>query len=139
MEDFIISETRKIFWKAINRFGENDKVDPQETSILMGLEREDGGEQTLTYRICYHHIPVRETNIMELLGVKIDLKMYSLLVPPQIKKILENFQEEDKSKKVEVCVYLDRKEDEQVIYFLYNDGQKIRDFELKDVLKLEIP
>jgi hypothetical protein len=72
-------------------------------------------------------------------GVKIDLKMYSLLVPPQIKKILENFQEEDKSKKVEVCVYLDRKEDEQVIYFLYNDGQKIRDFELKDVLKLEIP
>ena len=89
MEDFIISETRKIFWKAINRFGENDKVDPQETSILMGLEREDGGEQTLTYRICYHHIPVRETNIMELLGVKIDLKMYSLLVPPQIKKILD--------------------------------------------------
>ena len=32
--------------------------------------------------------------MMEILGVLIDLKGYSLLVPPQIKKIIENFETE---------------------------------------------
>jgi hypothetical protein len=138
MEDFIISETTKIFSKAIKRFGKNDEVDPQQVSILMGLEKGEDEEQTLTYKVCHHHKPVRETKIMEILGVKIDLKAYSLLVPPQIKKILENFQQEHKSNGVEVCVYLDREDDEEVIYFLYNDGQIVKQFMLQDVLKLEI-
>jgi len=59
-------------------------------------------------------------------------------VPPQIKKIIENFQSELQSKNVEVCVYLDRKDDNEVLYFLYNDGALLKDFLLQDVLKLEL-
>lgn len=138
MEDFIISETTKIFSKAIKRFAKKDKVDQSEVSILLGLQDEGEGEQTLTYKVCHHHQPVRETKIMEILGVLIDLKAYSMLVPPQIKKILENFQIELNSKNIEVCVYLHREEDDDVIYFLFNDGQLVKKFELADVLKLEI-
>lgn len=138
MEEFIISETTKIFSKAIKRFAKNDKVDQNEVSILLGLENDGEGEQTLIYKVCHHHKPVRGTRIMEILGVLIDLKGYSLLVPPQIKKILENFQIELNSKDVEVCVYLHREEDDEVIYFLFNDGQLVKQFALQDVLKLEI-
>lgn len=137
MEEFIISETTKIFSKAIKRFGKNDKVDPQDVSILMCLE-EQGDDTNLVFKICHNYQVVKETTMMGILGVLIDLKGYSLLVPPQIKKILENFQQELNSKKVEVCVYLHREEDDEVIYFLFNEGQLVKQFLLQDVLKLEM-
>jgi hypothetical protein len=59
-------------------------------------------------------------------------------VPPQIKKIIENFESELQSKNVEVCVYLDREDDNEVRYFLYNDGAFLKEFLLQDVLKLEL-
>jgi hypothetical protein len=137
MEDFIINETKKIFNKAIKRFSKNDKVEQEQVSILLYLKEEDG-EMVTGFKVCHHHQPVRDTKMMEILGVLIDLKGYSMLVPPQIKKIIENFQSELQSKNVEVCVYLDRKDDNEVLYFLYNDGALLKDFLLQDVLKLEL-
>ncbi len=116
MEEFIINETKKIFNKAIKKFSKNDKVEQEEVSILLYLKEEDG-ERVTGYKVCHHHQPVRETKMMEILGVLIDLKGYSMLVPPQIKKIIENFESELHSKNVEVCVYLDREEDSEVRYF----------------------
>ena len=137
MEDFIINETKKIFNKAIKRFSKNDKVEQEQVSILLYLKEEDG-EMVTGFKVCHHHHPVKETKMMEILGVLIDLKGYSMLVPPQIKKIIENFQYELQSKNVELCVYLDRKDDNEVLYFLYNDGAFLKDFLLQDVLKLEL-
>ena len=137
MEEFIINETKKIFSKAIKRFSKDDKVEQEEVSILLYLKEEDGERQT-AYKVCHHHLPVRDSRIMEILGVRIDLKGYSLLVPPQIKKIIENFETELKSTSIEVCVYLDREDDDEVRYFLYNDGAFLKEFLLQDVLKLEL-
>jgi hypothetical protein len=81
---------------------------------------------------------------MDILGVSIDFKGYSMLVPPQIKKILENFSQELNSTNVEVMVYLGREdenddEDEnEVIYFLYDAKRKVKRFKLSEVLKLQI-
>ena len=137
MEDFIVNETKKIFNKAIKKFSKNDKVEQEEVSILLYLKEED--EESVTgFKVCHHHQPVRDTKMMEILGVLIDLKGYSLLVPPQIKKIIENFQSELQSKNVEVCVYLDREDDNEVRYFLYNDGAFMKELLLQDVLKLEL-
>lgn len=136
MEDFIISETTKIFSKAINRFSKNDKQNPLNTSILLSLSNDE--EKKVEYQICFDHQPVKKSSIMEVLGVKIDLKGYSLLVPPQIKKIIENFITELGSESVEVSVYLDREDENQVMYFLYKDGHLVKRFELQDVLKLEL-
>jgi len=137
MEDFIVNETKKIFNKAIKRFAKNDKVEQEEVSILLYLKEEDAERHT-AYKICHHHVPVRDSRIMEILGVIIDIKGYSMLVPPQIKKIIENFETELKSTAVEVCVYLNREDDDEVRYFLYNDGAFVKEFLLQDVLKLEI-
>lgn len=137
MQDFIVNETTKIFNKAIKRFGKEDKVCLEEVSILLYL-KEDGEDRETGYKVCHYHQPVRETKIMEILGVRIDLKGYSIIVPPQIKKILENFETELGSKNVEVCVYLSREEDSEVRYFLYNDGAFVKEFLLENVLKFEL-
>ena len=137
MQEFIVGETTKIFNKAIKRFSKTDKIESEEVSILLYLKEEEG-EREVGYKICHHHQPVRETKIMEILGVKIDLKMYSIIVPPQIKKILENFETELSSKEVEVCVYLSREEENEIRFFLYNQGTLLSEFKLEDVLKLEM-
>ena len=136
MEEFIISETTKIFSKAINRFSKNEKQNPLNTSLILSLSEDE--EKKVEYQICFEHQPVRKLSIMEVLGVKIDLKGYSLLVPPQIKKIIENFITELGSESAEVSVYLDREDENQVMYFLYKDGHLVKRFELQDVLKLEL-
>lgn len=136
MEEFIISETTKIFSKAINRFAKNEKQNPLNTSFLLSIGEDE--EKKVEYQLCFEHQPVKKISIMEVLGVKIDLKGYSLLVPPQIKKIIENFALELGSNKVEVSIYLDREDENQVMYFLYKDAHLVKRFELQDVLKLEL-
>lgn len=137
MQDFILSETRKIFNKAIKRFSKKDGVEDTEVSLLLYLK--DGEEEKeVGYKVCHHHSPVRETTIMEILGVMIDLKGYSLFVPPQIKKILEDFEKELGSSEIEVCVYLSREDEDEVIYFLYKQKKLIRKFELESVLNIEV-
>lgn len=138
MIDIVVSETEKIFCKAIKTFSKKDMLDQTQVSFLLSLTEVDG-ENVVKYEVCHEHIPVRETNIKEILGVKnIDFKGYTYFVPPKIKKILEDFSESLKSKDVEVAVYLNRENEDKVRYFLYDKTQKINEFHLKDVLKIEI-
>ncbi len=144
MQDFITNETKKIFSKAIKRYAKNDGIEEENVSILLHLfdegELDENGEleRKVGYKICHNYTPVKSVSIMEILGVKIDLKMYSVLVPPQIKNILESFETETGSKDVEVGVYLDRNDSDEVNYFLFNSGQLVKKFELEQVLKLEV-
>ena len=137
MQEFIVAETKKIFCKAIKKFSKKENVEKEEVSILLYLEDVDGERQT-AYKVCHHHVPTRQTTFMEIMGVIIDYKGYSLFVPPQIKKIIEDFENELKSSDIEVCVYLNRDDDEEVRYFVYNNKAFVREFHLEDVLKLKI-
>lgn len=136
MEEFIISETNKIFNKAIKRFAKKDGVEQENVSILLSLGQDE--DRSVVYRICHEFVPVKEVKIMDILGVLIDIKGYSLLVPPQIKKILENFESEQGSTDIEVGVFLDREDDEEILYFLFKEGRLVSKFLLADVLKIEI-
>ena len=139
MQDFIVSETTKIFSNAIKRFAKDDGLDKKDVSVLLNLvEDTEDGERKVGYKICHNHTPVKDVNIMQILGRLIDLKGYSILVPPQIKKIIEGFEEELGVGDVEVCVYLDRGDDDEVLYFLYKSGELVRKFKLEDVIKIEI-
>jgi hypothetical protein len=138
MIDIVVSETEKIFCKAIKTFSKKDMLDQTQVSFLLSLTEVDS-ENVVKYELCHEHIPVRETNIKEILGVKnIDFKGYTYFVPPKIKQILEDFSESLKSKDVEVAVYLNRENEDKVRYFLYDKTQIINEFHLKDVLKIEI-
>lgn len=144
MQEFIVNETKKIFNKAIKRYAKKDGVEPENVSVLLHLydegEIDENGEleRKVGYKICHNYAPVKSVSIMDILGVLIDMRGYSMLVPPQIKNILLGFESELSSKDVEVCVFLDREDDDEVIYFLFSNGQLIKKFQLEEVLKLEI-
>ena len=132
MEEFILSETRTIFNKAIKRFAKENKKDQNDVSFLLKLtpEREVG------YLYCQDHSPFRETSIKEILNVRaIDMKGYTVLVPPQIKNIIETLEAQLSSKNVEVCVYLDREDDDEIRYFVYQDGKYIKEVNLLELIK----
>lgn len=144
MQEFITNETKKIFNKAIKRYAKKDGIEEENVSILLHLfdegEVDENGEleRKVGYKICHNYAPVKSVSIMDILGVKIDLKMYSVFVPPQIKNILENFETETDSKDVEIGVYLDRNDSDEVNYFLFKGGQLVKKFELEQVLNLQI-
>lgn len=138
MQDFITSETTKIFSKAIKRYAKDDGLDHENVSVLLKLIPDGDGDRKVGYEICHNHQPVKEVTIMQILGRLIDLKGYSIIVPPQIKKIIEGFEEELGVGDVEVCVYLDRADDEEVLFFLYKAGSLVRKFNLDEVIKIEI-
>lgn len=134
MEEFILSETTKIFNKAIKRFAKNDKKEEQNVSFILGLN----ASEEVQYILCHDHKPHRETTIKEILDVKtIDLKGYTMIVPPQIKKILEKLRVNLDSKNVEVSVYQSRKEDDEdgIQYFVYKDGNFIKEVDLLELIK----
>lgn len=144
MQDFITNETKKIFGKAIKRYAKKDGIEENNVSILLHLfdegeiDEEGDLKRYVGYKICHNYTPVKSVGIMDILGVKIDLKAYSFLVPPQIKNILQNFESETGSRDIEVGVYLDRNDSEEVNYFLFNNGQVVKKFNLEEVLNLQI-
>jgi hypothetical protein len=144
MQEFIVNETKKIFNKAIKRNAKTDGIEEANVSILLHLfdegEVESSGEvkRYVGYKICHNYAPVKSVGIMDILGVKIDFKGYSMLVPPQIKNILENFELETGSKDIEVGVYLDREDSNEINYFLFKNGQVVKKFNLEEVLNLQI-
>jgi len=153
MEDFIISETAKIFSKAIKRYAKRDSISEERVSILLGLYdegeiEEKSGElvRMVRYDLCHDHTPAERLTIMEVLGVKIDFKMYSVIVPPQIKNILEGFESRFGSRDVEVMVYLNREqfhqspedEEDEVAYFAFKSGKVVTKFKLEQVLNLQM-
>jgi hypothetical protein len=134
MEEFIVQETTKIFNKAIKRFSKNDKKEEQDVSLILGLNMQD----EVQYILCHDHKPHRETTIKEILDVRtIDMKGYTIMVPPQIKKILENLRGSLNTKNVEVSVYQSRKEDDEdgIQYFVYKNGEFVKEVNLLDLIK----
>lgn len=135
MQEFIVSETNKIFNKAIQKFAKQAGLENNQVSILLSLSKDE--EKSVEYTICHDFQPNKKVKIMDILGVKIDLRGYSILVPPQIKKILEGFEIEQKSSEVEVGIYINPEEDDEIVYYLFKEGNMVNRFELANVLKIE--
>ena len=132
MEEFILSETRTIFNKAIKRFAKDNKKDQLDVSFLLNLT----AEREVGYMYCQDHSPFRESSIKEILNVRaFDMKGYTVLVPPQIKKIIENLEARMSSNNIEVCVYLDREDEDEVRYFVYQDGKYVKEISLLELIK----
>ena len=132
MEEFILSETRTIFNKAIKRFAKDNKKDQLDVSFLLNLT----AEREVGYMYCQDHAPFRESSIKEILNVRsFDMKGYTVLVPPQIKKIIENLEARMSSNNIEVCVYLDREDEDEVRYFVYQDGKYVKEISLLELIK----
>ncbi len=130
MEEFIISETSKIFSKGIKRYVKKYNVDEHDVSILLYLKNsEDVG-----YQIYVGSEFKEEVTIKDILGVKVmDIKGYSVIAPPYIYQFLLNFKEELGTDKIDVSIYLDEDGDD-VRFFLYGEGELIKEVYLKNLL-----
>jgi hypothetical protein len=141
MEDFIISETSKIFSKGIVKYANKYKVNEHEVSILLFIK----GEDEVGYLVYVQNEFKEEVTIKDILGVKvIDYKGYSVIAPPYIYRFLVNFVDELKTNKIDVTIILKEEEsDEKVIdeddesdvnFFLNVEGKLIRRVKLKNLL-----
>lgn len=141
MEDFIISETSKIFSKGIVKYANKYKVNEHDVSILLFIK----GEDEVGYLVYVQNEFKEEVTIKDILGVKvIDYKGYSVIAPPYIYRFLVNFVDELKTNKIDVTIILKEEEsDEKVIdeddesdvnFFLNVEGKLIRRVKLKNLL-----
>ena len=130
MEEFIISETSKIFSKGIKRYVKKFGVDEHEVSILLYVK----SSEDVGYQIYVGGEFKEEVTIKDILGVKVmDIKGYSVIAPPYIHQFLLNFKVELRTDKVDVSIYLDE-HGEDVRFFLYGEGELIREVYLKNLL-----
>jgi hypothetical protein len=134
MEEFIISETSKIFTKGIKRYVKKYSVDEHDVSILLYIK----SSEDVGYQIYVGSEFKEEVTIKDILGVKVmDLKGYSVIAPPYIHQFLLKFKVELRTDKVDVSIYLDEN-GEDVRFFLYGEGELIREVYLKNLLGFKI-
>jgi hypothetical protein len=134
MEEFIISETSKVFTKGIKRYVEKYNSDMHDVSLLLySKSKEDVG-----YQVYVGGDFKEEVTIKDILGVKLmDLKGYSVIVPPYIKRILDDLCVELKSNKVDITVYLNGEGDD-VRFFLYESGKLQKEVFLNELIAKSI-
>ena len=101
MVDFIASQFREISKKAIIRFSSSYNTTPQNVQISFSLtpkvvETEEGKsmDYNVVYRMYNNYKKVEDVTFLNILGVKIDFKGYSVYAPPFIKKTLLRFANE---------------------------------------------
>jgi hypothetical protein len=130
MEEFIIAETSKIFSKGIKRYVKKYNVDEHDVSILLYVK----SSEEVGYQIYVLGEFKEEVTIKDILGVKVmDIKGYSVIAPPYIHQFLLNFKVELRTDKIDVSIYLDEN-GEDVRFFLYSEGELIREVYLKNLL-----
>jgi hypothetical protein len=135
MIEFIASESSRIFLKGIKKFIESKKIeDVFSVSLLLYIKKED----EVGYQFYVDGVFHSETTIKNLLGVKvIDTKGYSVFAPPHIYNILIDLCNKMQSNKVDVSIYLNEDEDD-VNYFVYDNGNLIKKVELIELLGFKI-
>ena len=133
MQDFIISEATSIFLKAIKRYAKEQKVEENEISISLYLDKEGEVAYYLSVSGQWHS----DLTIKNILNVKImSVKGYDILIPPYIQSFLMDFRTELQSGNIDVSVYINNEDDDEVRFFLYNNGNFIREVFLIDLIKI---
>jgi hypothetical protein len=135
MQEFIASESSKIFVKGIKKFIESNKIEDElSVSLLLYIK----GMDEVGYQFYVDGVFHSETTIKELLGVKVvDMKGYSIIAPPYIYKILIDLRVKLRSNNIDVSIYLNEDRDD-VNYFVYDNGNFVEQVELIKLLCFKI-
>ena len=133
MQEFIISEATSIFLKAIKRYAKEQNVEENEISISLYLDEEGEVAYYLSVGGEWHS----ELSIKNILNVKtFSIKGYDILIPPHIQSFLIDFRTELQSQNIDVSVYINNEDEDEVRFFLYNNGNFVREVFLKDLIKI---
>jgi hypothetical protein len=133
MIDFILEKFTDITSKCLERNAKDLGVPKHNLQLVFKLG-EDGEAEYLIYNDFKPHKPL---SFMEVLGVKIDFKGYSLFVPNFIKGALNRFCESDNItiQNVRVVLWFNNSNDMEM--YLYDGGKYIKHIELEDLFNTE--
>lgn len=129
MIDFISEKFTEISSKCLDRYSKEYNAKKINMQLVFKLNKDSDAE----YLIYKDYQPQKNISFMEVLGVKLDFKGYSLFVPKFIKGSLERFCEEYNIDKDKVRVVLNFNADNELLLFLYNSNEFVKQVELESL------
>lgn len=132
MLEALIAQVIVIFQKAIKKFARKDVKEPLDVSLLLKLNEQN----QLEIYVCHSHIPVREVPAKDVMGMTLWMSGLGGVIVQHIQQIILNFRGEMSVQEIDVCVYLNREDDEDIDFFLYANSEFVRQFYLQEVLKV---
>jgi len=131
-------EFNKIASKAINRESEKEKIPADKVHLQLLLKKDADGDISNGYRYLVDGLPLMENgkevklSFTDILGVKIDLKGYSLIVPRFIKKVLLKLSVQHGIPAENISAIV-RLVDSKVRVLLYNQFSLVKELQTSDM------
>jgi len=132
MLEALIAQVIVIFQKAIKKFARKDKIDANDVSFLLKLNEQN----ELEIQLCHSHIPVRVIEAKDVMGMTLWFSGLGGTIVQYIVQIILTFKSELSEEDVDILVYLNREDDENIDFFLYAKSEFVRQFYLEEVLKV---
>jgi hypothetical protein len=130
MIDFILEKFTDITLKCLERNSKSFGVEKKEVQLVFKFNNIEDVE----YLIMNNYKPQKVLTFLEVLGVKLDFKGYSLFVPKFINGALNRFCVEHEIEKNKVAVVLSfNATKNKLILWLYNGNQPIKEVELESL------
>jgi len=133
MIDFILEKFTDITLKCLERNSKSFGVEQKDVQLVFKFNNSEDVE----YLIMNNYKPQKVLTFLEVLGVKLDFKGYSLFVPKFINGALNRFCIEHKIDKNKVSVLLVLNKKNKLIIWLYNANQPIKQVELESLFDSE--
>ena len=96
-----------------------------------------GSNSEAEYLIYKDYQPLKVVSFLEVLGVRFDMRGYSLFVPKFIKGALERFCEEDTIDRANVRVLLSFNENDEMLMWLYDNTEFKKQVELDSLFSTD--
>ncbi len=132
MKEAIIAQVIVVFCKAIKKFAKKNGYEEADTSLMLRLNE----GKTLDILICHLHNPVKPTTAKDVMGMTLSFSGLGGMIVQYIEQILLGFRASCGTEAVDILVYLDRNDDENINLFLYADSKFVRQFYLEEVLTI---
>ena len=121
MLDFITERFTEISLKCLERNAKEQGAALTDMALVFKLD----GEGEVEYMILKNYQPVKTVTFLEVLGVRIDFKGYSLFVPKFIQGALNRFCQSHKIEKSDVRVLLTFTKEKKMVMWLYNKSAHV--------------
>jgi hypothetical protein len=129
MIDYILEKFTDITSKCLERNAKENGCTKKDMQLVFKL----GSSGEAEYLIYKQYQPIRVLSFLEVLGVKLDFKGYSLFVPNFIKGALNRFCEEHKIATENVRILLSFDEKDRMVLWLYSSNQYVKQFQLEEL------
>jgi hypothetical protein len=130
MIDFILEKFTEIASNCLERNAKEFNAKKEDMQLVFKLSQD---KEEVEYLICKEYKTQKVITFLQVLGVKLDFKGYSLFVPKFIKGALERFCKEDSIDADKVKVLLNFNTNKELIIWVYNGNQYVKQIELESL------